>query len=146
MVMIPYDRPMAHVTTIGRYSFEDDTINTLEEYERRAALVMLWNVPLINSWEFVAVQVILDTNNLTLSELLGVSEVTVSRWLNGRRTFGRTVQLALIPLLQKKTKIQPSWRKRFISKATKRAFDIPIEPRKPKVGPTNYVVGPDTLP
>ena len=105
-----------HTIIFGRFTVTDDgtslplrTVNDgtddcrgeeAVEFERRAAIAVLRQVDLIDRHELSFARYELGVTQSKLAEFLGVSEMTVSRWEAGRRTFGRPVQLAMLQLLE----------------------------------------------
>ncbi len=105
-----------HTTKVGRFTVTDGGLGAptrtlkdgtqvlsyeqVAEFERRAAITVLRDIELVQGEEFRFARKALDMSQPELAEYLGVAEETVSRWENGRETIKRTVQLALLGLLE----------------------------------------------
>jgi DNA-binding transcriptional regulator YiaG len=72
----------------------------LEQLELRAAITVLVSVELVSGAELKFARKAMGLKQTDLAEHLGVTAETVSRWENGAEAFKRTVQLAVLRLLE----------------------------------------------
>jgi DNA-binding transcriptional regulator YiaG len=99
-----------HETHIGRYTVKDGGISDaipdgltdeqLGTLERRAAITVLRDVRSIEGAELRDARRILGLKQTELAEHLAVTPETVSRWETGGHAFDRSVQLAVLAMLE----------------------------------------------
>ncbi|HEX4475220.1 MAG TPA: helix-turn-helix domain-containing protein [Polyangiaceae bacterium] len=106
-----------HITKVGRWTVEDagtvvGSVRTtsdgtealsseqLESLELRAAITVLASVELVTGAELKFARKAMGLKQVDLAEHLGVNAETVSRWETDADNFKRTVQLAVLRLLE----------------------------------------------
>jgi DNA-binding transcriptional regulator YiaG len=82
----------------GDPGLTDDELGTLE---RRAAIAVLHDVRTIEGPELRDARKVLGLKQTELAQYLDVAPETVSRWETGAQTFDRSVQLAVLAMLER---------------------------------------------
>jgi DNA-binding transcriptional regulator YiaG len=111
-----------HETHIGRYTVRDGGLYTtttgsdgnpgltddeLGILERRAAITVLRDVRSIEGPELRDARKVLGFKQTELAERLAVAPETVSRWETGAQAFDRSVQLAVLAMLEQVHRGEP---------------------------------------
>lgn len=103
--------PRIHESHIGRYTVKDGGISSaidegltddeLGTLERRAAITVLRAVRNIEGPELRDARKVLGLKQTELAEHLAVAPETISRWETGGQAFDRSVQLAVLGMLER---------------------------------------------